>query len=748
MFAHTFIPKLLNMNDSKTPKSRKRSCINIFNEFVGLENIQSNKTNWLNSTYQTNKLLNPIESNLFRTNSIYFSYMTQAILNAFNYVIANKITLKNISLSYVVNFLNYQYGFKPTEITNKTGNKHLKEIENMSVVEYVEKNVIKNNEWKLDYDYTRNELCILESATYEAIHINLFNATKTTTESLMIASISNNSFHDYTNFYSHRNNYVEYPIKKNSGYYALLWTNNYFGVILGTTDFVAFIDNNICVDKKSHGFDLIKIFEEEFNMIVPIELYLDTEKTDTYYKLSDKFNKDYIIYSLETNIFEISKHALNEFFFKSFENIFGININIKNYENLIKPKVFIKYDESREQDLLNKIKTKIFSYFIDKTELNITKVFVCNNDIELIEYEVIPEIDTYLDSVIINDNLLQCKPSEIMNIFDKTIDTVTKRYNKTHTFTKLNDYCLTVKTPKFTIMAQLGPVEIYSHFYDNMEQGHITMTDIQINEITLDIHFSSGKEYIVSVGNSEHFTENRELIVWKGVNVNGFKGIAKLLIPKNGKICPDSNDLKFRTNKCFVEGIYKFKKLYKCISCSKNFGMYKYKNYLYCNICTKSLLKTHNITFEKINVLGEEVDIAYSLKQSSFQYVSKRHIKISNFKTSKSSCDRPGIYFFFTIESVMKYCGITGSLTQESLDKIIDKQIQDIPEEDEKHYEEHPAAAVEMIPLKSSEQQKKSDEYYKKFDEYEDISIDKKTNKSVPKERDVCYGTKSKCDIS
>ena len=126
---------------------------------------------------------------------------------------------------------------RPMEITFKTGSKKIKEIENMNIVDYMEKYIIKERDWRPKYNIKKRELSILKFDQQEVIEcgfsdseddkddqneddinnlLKIMSRERTVKIDLCWGNMSENFFHDSTtNFYqNHNNEHIEYSVRR------------------------------------------------------------------------------------------------------------------------------------------------------------------------------------------------------------------------------------------------------------------------------------------------------------------------------------------------------------------------------------------------------------------------------------------------------------------------------------------------------------------------------------------------------
>jgi DNA-directed RNA polymerase subunit RPC12/RpoP len=601
-------------------------------------------------------------------NKIYMSYVKPTIIKSITNFINDTLTYKNIydnnyeyllqcydfnpigsssklniSLFHVISFLSERHNFKPMEVTYKTDNKYLAILESMNVIDYIVY-LVKNIEWCVEYDYKNKVLSIINSSNNRCICL-----------------ITENMFADYTILYQNTNNInVEYFIK--DGNYNKLFNGKDCVGISNESHSISISNNQIILSRDDCNFNLIKKFQEEFGIIVPYELYMNITKNEEYYELSNKDNKKYIACDINLNYFEIKMRGCDEFLFESFYNIFGIIIpfsieECRNKLYKIKPSSSTFIDKIKNM-IVRSANCKLM-LIIDNKKLTISTRYytfshqsnISNNQNNFCKIKY-PKYE-------LNDNKLLNDPYKIINTCREIFYDGADFYKNP----------LSIETPGLVTAYQDGPIEIVSYFSNNCS-GNIALINTIDNKALLDIRILNNEDYQVVSGTEEHLNLAGELIVWKGVYVDDHRtiGLAQLFIPKHARIAPNSDGLKFRTNDCTVNKIYKLKQLYECFNCS-NYAMYEHDDHLYCKYCTKSLINkmrstNDKIILDKINIFDEEVDFGYSPNYASFKYTKKEHIKINNFRMARSSCDEPGIYFFFTSDEVLKYFDVKPSVSQ------------------------------------------------------------------------------------
>jgi hypothetical protein len=672
---------------------------------------------------------------LLINNQLCIKYMTEMLVifilkscreNEFDFIeessfpvrsIRNMNTFENIKLSTVINFLNYYDDYKPFKIKYKTNSKHLKQIENTYLVDYIQNEVINNLKWRPHYDIKTKNLYIIAARLDYENHLFCLCSTM----------ISSNTFINYGSniiYKNYNNGLVTYifdrdfdSMKDNPDYivtYNITHNKCDFVSVESCDSEIKFTNNKIFFRKDSFDLDLVNILEEEFNIIFPKAALCKIIQNKEYCKLTNIYNNEHILYNYESNYFEFSSNAFSEAWINLFNELCGIKfpLNVIKYMMDGIDNLLISNNEPKKVDVktifLNEIKREITSrinsgrnkklFTVCDTNIifvnNYKKLYKIKNELKIGKYYDDSDFDTDFDTDsdtefldiscdskflddLHNNNLIEPfrgknseskEPTKIMIHPDKIIDCCKTAINDAISdllpFSEtLDGLQLTVNIKNLIVMHRLGLIEISLSFFKN--NGRITLTNTLTGVIVLHIQFADNKQYQVLTAASEYTTENRELIVWKGVHIDDSEtlGISRLLIPHHASISPNTEGLKFRTNECVVDSIYTLKKIYKCINCPANCALYKYEQYLYCEGCAKALINKANKVYEKIdiseiNIFDQEIDTGYAPYYGPYTYKAKERIHVQEYMANKSNCNEPGIYFFFTLSSVLKYFNV------------------------------------------------------------------------------------------
>jgi hypothetical protein len=625
-------------------------------------------------------------------NNIYALYMSRVIHGFLASQISGKVSFKGIKLSYVVDYLQYAYNFRPMEIALKTGSKRLKELESTNIIDYIDKHVIKGRNWKPRYDIKDRELSLLDFNQHEVIEcgfsdseddddnnddnddinylLRRLNRERVVKIDIGWGHISEDFFCDAENHYQNNDNqHIEYSIRKRcarKSYNHIIYDRDF--LMAADCGYDNSISYNIALNKftirgKPTKCGIIKLFEREFGIGVPKGEYIKTIKGDKYYEVNDGYN--YITYDFE-NI-HISKYALRaglkELFEKTFET--KIPVTSEQCSRLFKQK--------RRGSLKRSIKEVTFKYFLNLDTIGRHSVLQLGSDqrVQIVDRYREP---TYNHDIDINQHGLYIKSkvkgdqNVINSLVIKTCKEAINSLDELHTVNfgqKLSPYCLTVETPGLVTVYSSGPVETTSSYFSSGGYSKFTATDTLTGNRALDIEMYNDKDFSVLTATKDYITDSGELIVWKGVNIgsndiNKAVGIARLIIPKHAWVAQNTEGMKFRTSECKVTNIYKVK-VYKCIRCN-NCGVFQYNGLLYCGGCALLIireLKVEGLTGENPIKLIDirqfpEVDLAKA-PFYTFEYRKNKVIKIGDFVMRRSNCNEPGIYFFFRLEHVFNY---------------------------------------------------------------------------------------------
>src|ERR1700690_941746 len=125
-------------------------------------------------------------------------------------------TLSNKNSTKTKELINHNsYEFKPMEITYKTGNKHLKKIESMNVIEYTEFR-FKKYKWRPEYNHKLKELDIVDMRLSDS-DMKLASMKEILDSSVSVAYISANAFSitsDNEHYQNVNNHHIEYSVEK------------------------------------------------------------------------------------------------------------------------------------------------------------------------------------------------------------------------------------------------------------------------------------------------------------------------------------------------------------------------------------------------------------------------------------------------------------------------------------------------------------------------------------------------------
>jgi Family of unknown function (DUF5758) len=168
-----------------------------------------------------------------------------------------------------------------------------------------------------------------------------------------------------------------------------------------------------------------------------------------------------------------------------------------------------------------------------------------------------------------------------------------------------------------------GPVTTYSIHSKEKDSPHTTTSKIVLTEdkrITLDLEIIKDGRFQIKTATEKYVTPEHNLIGWKLINTLDEKSyaIVKLIIPKDALI-DTGNAEKFRTNRCFVEQIYKFQEA---------------------------------AVFDP--EVMEKIPSGRSLHDRNFVYAHNAHIHIPKMQRRNANCGE-GIHFFLNTKSLIEY---------------------------------------------------------------------------------------------
>ncbi|AYV81188.1 MAG: hypothetical protein Harvfovirus20_7 [Harvfovirus sp.] len=598
--------------------------------------------------------------------NIYLFYACEMIQQTLFDLFTKQGSFRGIKLRYIIDLFNKFHNFHPFKVTMKTNSKTLTDVENGDLIDFVENYTIKNNDWRPVF--TDRTLCI---------HIHGMIACDIGEDFISECALQ------YTNY---NNKEVVYVVHSRTNQYNITVTKKQYSVYTDA------IYNEIIYHRQKKPKDrfdckgnvatdgLIDIFEKEFGIIVPFNKYLTITQTDKQYKINE--GETFMSYDTTLKEFSISiGHTLQlPILYEKFEQIFQIKLPLSRPEcehiissNTLSLKSFIRKD--------------IFSYFTD-CERSTTRYIL-----HLTPHSsprIIPDNTTYFGknsfirtwgrlrinsnySTPIDESAITLYQYEelsngIVNIAKNTLLDLRERLsipdvtNSNGVFGKvLGTLFFTYILPNFMVMYSPGPTEMAITSTPYLSRTKVTTKDIFSGEKSFELNLINGEDYNVITASAEHMTKDGELIVWKGVCfADESPGIVELHIPKNARIMPNTEGLKFRTDRCKVQNIYK-PDIYECYNC-KNCAVYDYSGIFYCSGCAVLIvtelkevdskeLKMHLIDITK----SERRESAYSQQFRDFTYILSEEIKIPDYKIEMSNCDKKGIYFFFRLEQVFNY---------------------------------------------------------------------------------------------
>ncbi|AYV83169.1 MAG: hypothetical protein Hyperionvirus4_134 [Hyperionvirus sp.] len=596
--------------------------------------------------------------------NIYLLYAAKMVQQTFFDLFTQHASFRGIKLRYIVDLFNKFHNFHPFKVTKKTNSKTLTDIETSDLIDYVENNTIKNNDWRPIF-------------TDRTLLINIAG--------MIACDIGENFFGQFIPPYTNYNNKeVLYAVYSGSSLYNIIVSKKQYCV------FTEGVPNEIIYHRRRQPqrdrFEckgnvatdgLIDIFEKEFHLTVPFDKYLEITQTDKLYKITE--GETFISYNTQRKEFSISiDHGpiLSE----KFEQIFQIKLPLSRSE-------CEQIISSNQISLHSNIRKDIFSYFTD-SERSISR-FILRLTPGLAP-RIIPEHTIYfgknsfirtfgrlrinrdyptlIDEPAVSLSQYEELSNGIVNIAKNVLIDLSERVpipavtNSNGLFgTVLGTLFFTYAFSNLMVMYSPGPTEMTISSSSTWSRTKVTTRDIFSGEKSFEINLTTGEDYNVLTASEEHMTKDGDLIVWKGVCfADGSPGIVQLLIPKNARIMPNTEGLKFRTDRCKVQNIYK-PNIYECYNC-KNCALYDYDGIFYCTGCATLIVKeleAADRTELKIHLIditkSERRDTAYSQLFPGFTYKLAEEIKIPDFKLEMSKCDKQGIYFFFRIEQVFNY---------------------------------------------------------------------------------------------
>ncbi|AYV81454.1 MAG: hypothetical protein Harvfovirus35_3 [Harvfovirus sp.] len=634
-------------------------------------------------------------------NNVYVLYMAQLINTFFAKLVRGEITFRGIKLAYVVDYLQYSDNFKPFEITFMGNASRFKHIESTNVIEYIEKYIICGQDWRPVYEEKTLSVLTFENElviNYEFDECLGLVGKKERSCDAWLCRIGENSFHDgTTNYMNENNNHVEYGVV-HGGTVSLVIFDGEMLIVSNSNNGIYYnkTSNEFKITGNVLKFGLLGLFEKEFGLVVPVDLYAKFVRSDEICKVSS--GATYVSFGVDG--YRLSRYACKYGLFDLFEKEFKmkIPITVDKCEELFRVK--------KKKTLRGAIRETLMKYFFDYSHF-IDKRVLCidslnNAKVVVVDRRYVKGCDCECKDLLWVKWNAKCDAYNIVDFVKQFLlelfESISPKERDGELGKMLATFCLTVDTPKFVSVYNLGPYESFCGFDSDKNQTKFTIDDIRTNKRTFDIEMTDGKDFKVLVATEEHLTATGELIVWKGVHIGAQKdgAIAKLIIPKNAAIFQNTEGMKFRTNRCRVEAIYKVD-LFECFNCKKT-GVFDYKGILYCSGCTTLIIKEQieskidldeNIKLIDISK-GEEVALA-NAPFKTFEYGKNQNIEIEDFVHERSNCDKKGIYFFFRLEQVLNYMFVP---------KL--KQTEDKVEEDVKPAENVLRRRSTMIPMETS----------------------------------------------
>lgn len=378
------------------------------------------------------------------TNNLYNIYMKIITINFMELLLNKPILDHNIKFSWIIDYLKYQYDFKPFKII-KTGYECLNELENTSIINYIEQNITDKMLWLPQYDRKNKILNIFKFDhiafglfEYMMGNVNLKNLNKDNHIinysvikeynkcdypldkcEIMIKNLVKKNMDDiYDNFLQmywnvcvnlSENNVSLFPFKENDSHYGNNKNNE---------------NNDLQYENNNNNIIMFKL-----NIIDNNNKYILIIHHDQV-MIANIIDHNTVIYKHNDNTFTINIKNCSYNIINVFEKIFDIKIPEIEYmdsiyydtndndDNIIsrlsKDGIFIEYNSILKQFTLNLLAcdSKFFEIFEIKSGIKIPATTIqCVDAFK--KYNVPNKFDIYYDNMIVINSIDDVKTNII-----------------------------------------------------------------------------------------------------------------------------------------------------------------------------------------------------------------------------------------------------------------------------------------------------------------------------------------------